>query len=162
LSKRNEEGGRKDLYKQLIIARKDLNMSPGKLAAQVAHGSIAFLLNELRKNVTTQEYKTIFGKPQQVECRCVWLADEVYNNWVNESQTKVILGARNRNHLLKAKEIAESLGLEEGLDFNLIYDACRTELEPEEDNGSCLTVIGFRPLDSETADKIGKKYQLYH
>jgi PTH2 family peptidyl-tRNA hydrolase len=82
------------LYKQLIIARKDLNMSPGKLAAQVAHGSIAFLLNELRKNVTTKEYKTIFGKLQQVECRCVWLADGVYNNWVNESQTKVILGAR--------------------------------------------------------------------
>jgi PTH2 family peptidyl-tRNA hydrolase len=136
-------------------------MSPGKLAAQVAHGSIAFLLNELRKNVTTKEYKTIFGKLQQVECRCVWLADGVYNNWVNESQTKVILGARNRNHLLKAKEIAESLGLEEGLDFTLIYDACRTELEPEGPEGT-LTVIGFRPLDSETADKIGKKYQLYH
>lgn len=29
------------MYKQLIIARKDLNMSPGKLAAQVSHASIA-------------------------------------------------------------------------------------------------------------------------
>lgn len=28
------------MYKQLIIARKDLNMSPGKLAAQVSHASI--------------------------------------------------------------------------------------------------------------------------
>ena len=32
-------------YRQLIIARKDLNMGPGKLAAQVSHGSMAFLTN---------------------------------------------------------------------------------------------------------------------
>lgn len=36
--------------KQLIIARKDLNMSPGKLAAQVSHASMAFLTNNLRKH----------------------------------------------------------------------------------------------------------------
>lgn len=35
------------MYKQLIIARKDLNMSPGKLAAQVSHASIAFLLEKI-------------------------------------------------------------------------------------------------------------------
>lgn len=28
--------------RQLIIVRKDLNMSPGKLAAQVSHASMAF------------------------------------------------------------------------------------------------------------------------
>ena len=37
------------MYKQVIIARKDLNMSPGKLAAQVSHGSIAFLTTMLRE-----------------------------------------------------------------------------------------------------------------
>lgn len=35
------------MFKQLIIARRDLNMSPGKLAAQVSHASIAFLLEKL-------------------------------------------------------------------------------------------------------------------
>lgn len=35
------------MYKQLIIARKDLNMSPGKLAAQVSHASMAFLVNQI-------------------------------------------------------------------------------------------------------------------
>lgn len=34
--------------KQLIIARKDLNMSPGKLAAQVSHASMAFLTSQIR------------------------------------------------------------------------------------------------------------------
>jgi len=37
-----------DSMRQIIIARKDLNMSPGKLAAQVAHASWAFLSNQIR------------------------------------------------------------------------------------------------------------------
>ena len=36
--------------KQIIIVRKDLNMSKGKMAAQVAHASMAFLTNQLREN----------------------------------------------------------------------------------------------------------------
>ena len=36
--------------RQLIIARKDLGMLPGKLAAQVAHASMAFLANMIREN----------------------------------------------------------------------------------------------------------------
>ncbi|MBQ9210423.1 MAG: hypothetical protein IJ153_01885 [Clostridia bacterium] len=35
--------------RQLIIARKDLNMSPGKLAAQVSHASMALLANMVRR-----------------------------------------------------------------------------------------------------------------
>ena len=38
------------MYKQIIIARKDLNMSPWKLAVQVSHGSMAFLTDYIRKN----------------------------------------------------------------------------------------------------------------
>ena len=34
--------------RQLIIARKDLNMSAGKLAAQVSHASMAFLTTPLK------------------------------------------------------------------------------------------------------------------
>ena len=40
------------MYKQIIIARKDLDMSPGKLAAQVSHASMAFLTSELRDSDT--------------------------------------------------------------------------------------------------------------
>lgn len=61
---------------------------------------------------------------------------------------------------MKAVKIAEELGLKEGKDFFLIKDNCLTELKPEED-GRTLTVIGFRPLDDETASAISKKFQLY-
>jgi PTH2 family peptidyl-tRNA hydrolase len=39
------------MYKQIIIARKDLNMSAGKLAAQVSHASMSFLTWLIRNNI---------------------------------------------------------------------------------------------------------------
>ena len=45
--------------RQLIIARKDLQMSPGKLAAQVSHASMAFLTVQIRQNAhKVWKYKT--------------------------------------------------------------------------------------------------------
>lgn len=53
------------MYKQIIIARKDLNMSPGKLAAQISHASIAFLIDGLKHGaqMVNNKYfsKTLFG-----------------------------------------------------------------------------------------------------
>lgn len=40
------------MYKQIIIARKDLEMSPGKLATQVSHASNAFLMKMIKYNAT--------------------------------------------------------------------------------------------------------------
>ena len=46
--------------RQLIIARKDLSMSPGKLAAQVSHASMAFLTVQIRQNAEkVWKYKTL-------------------------------------------------------------------------------------------------------
>lgn len=46
--------------RQLIIARKDLDMSPGKLAAQVSHASMAFLTVQIRKNAKkVWKYETL-------------------------------------------------------------------------------------------------------
>lgn len=150
--------------RQLIIARKDLQMSPGKLAAQCSHAAMAFLTSRLRDeskmlkatNPTTGEdgYATE-----------IFFSKEIYEEWICGVFTKTICEARNRNQLMKAVELAKELGLEEGKDFFLIKDCCLTELNPEEVDengvGRTLTCIGFRPLPDELAHQISKKYQLY-
>lgn len=46
--------------RQVIIARKDLQMSPGKLAAQVSHASMAFLTQMIREHAEpVMKYQTL-------------------------------------------------------------------------------------------------------
>ena len=143
--------------RQLIIARKDLNMSPGKLAAQVAHASFAFISNQIR---STPAIETMSGYNVSI-----LLDKEIMDQWFKGIFTKTVCEAKNKNQLLKAKTIAEELGLVENKDFFLIKDACNTELNPEEFDengvGRTLTCIGFKPLPDEIAWQISKKFQLY-
>ena len=148
------------MYKQIIIARKDLNMSAGKLAAQVSHASMAFLTNEIRNDWSMNktyfkgvEYKTYYSVELTFE-------QDLFEQWIIGEFTKCVLKAKNKSQLLKAKTLAEEMGMTENEDFFCIYDNCHTELTPE-DNGRTLTCIGFKPMDSEVIDQIGKKYQLY-
>ena len=147
------------MMRQLIIARKDLNMSPGKLAAQVSHASMAFLSTAVKFGSISGE---IHGDCHIIE---TVVRKDVYEDWINGSFTKTICEAKNKNQLMKAVAMAEDLDLEEGIDFFLIRDNCLTELTPEEIDengvGRTLTCIGFRPLPDEIAHQISRKYQLY-
>jgi PTH2 family peptidyl-tRNA hydrolase len=136
-------------------------MSPGKLAAQVSHASMAFISHEIRtgfKSImmdhNTKYYRLTFEMPS-----------DIYEEWFEGIFTKTICEAKNRNQLLKVVDTAKELGLKEGNDFFLIKDNCLTELEPEEIGedgiGRTLTCIGFRPLPDDIAHAISKKYQLY-
>ena len=148
------------MYKQIIIARKDLNMSAGKLSAQVSHASMAFLTNEIRNDWSMNktyfkgvEYKTYYAVELTFE-------QDLFEQWIIGEFTKCVLKAKNKSQLLKAKTLAEEMGMTENEDFFCIYDNCHTELTPEE-NGRTLTCIGFKPMDSDVIDQIGKKFQLY-
>lgn len=150
--------------RQLIIARKDLQMSPGKLAAQVSHASMAFLSYMIRSNVTEKIVSAETGEKDVYHFQMEMQSD-IYEDWLCGIFTKTICEAKNRNQLMKAVIIAEELGLKEGTDFFLIKDNCLTELEPEEVGedgiGRTLTCIGFKPLPDEIAHQISRKYQLY-
>lgn len=148
------------MYKQIIIARRDLKMSPGKLAAQVSHGSMAFLTSAIKDSAVITKPEIGIGKP--IYYNSSLLFDQgLYEEWIQGSFTKIVLGAKNRDKLLHAADLADSLGMIEGIDYFCIFDNCYTELTPEEPDGTTLTCIGFKPMDSELIDQIGKEFHLF-
>lgn len=143
-------------FRRLFLMRKDLHLSPGKLAAQVGHCAEAYWTRLISNNIVGQVIET-----NNYRTDCIDIDKDTYEQYINGSFVKTICEARNKNHLLKAKIKAEELGLVEDRDFGMIYDNCYTELEPEEENGTTLTGIWFKPLPDEIAHQISKKYQLY-
>lgn len=150
--------------RQLIITRKDLNMSTGKLAAQVSHASMAFISHKILNAGTHKRLSFDTGEIEAYEIY-MDIEPDVYEQWFSDIFTKTVCEAKNRNQLLKAVALAEELGLKENQDFFLIKDNCLTELEPEEVDengvGRTFTCIGFRPLPDDVAHIISKKYQLF-
>lgn len=145
-------------YRRLFIMRKDLHMSAGKLAAQVGHCAEAYWLRLIRKSLVEQ------GESERGENHVAvgyFLPNEMVDEYINGAIVKTICEAKSKAHLLKAKSQAEELGLVEDQDFGLIHDKCLTELEPEEEDGTTLTGIWFKPLPDATAHQISRKYHLY-
>lgn len=146
--------------KQLIIVRKDLEMSPGKMAAQVSHASMAFLTTLMQR----PQGLTVDGEGTGYHM-LIDIDRKIYDEWIKGIFTKVVCRAKNRNDLLKVITVAESLGLKENEGYFLIKDCCLTELTPEETDengvGRVLTCIGFKPMEDDICRQLSKKYQLY-
>lgn len=85
-------------FKQLIIARRDLNMSLGKLAAQVSHASSAFLIEMIRDS-WPEKAQGFY----QVNYR---LDEDIYDNWINDGVTKVVIEENQKKPLRKLKNQA--------------------------------------------------------
>ena len=150
-------------FKQVIIARKDLNMSAGKLAAQVAHASMAFLTTWIKMNTCDDGWDLI-------EQNGYYFVDgrfpkDIWESWINNAVTKTVVEAKNKNQLQKAIDWAQEQGLHENVDYFLIKDACLTDLQPEEvdenGEGRTLTCVGFRPLPEDLANELSHKFHLY-
>ena len=141
-------------------------MSPGKLAAQVAHASMAYFINWLKINICLDENGQRLTNPNDyfyfIDGR---FPKELWDGWIDEKATKTIVEAKNKNQLKKAIDWADEHHMIEGFDYFLIKDACLTELQPEEvdgnGNGRTLTCIGFRPLPEELANELSHKFHLY-
>ena len=135
--------------RRVFIIRKDLHLSPGKLAAMVAHCAEAYWTMWIRRHIDDNYF--IRG----------YIHKDIFDNYINDKFIKTICEAKNLTQLKKAELIALDLGLEKGKDFGYIHDACLTELTPENEDGTCTVGIWFKPLDDNTAHQISKKYQLY-
>ena len=76
------------MYKQLIIARKDLNMSPGKLA----HASIAFLLEKIlwgSKEVVRERDGIMYHMD-------ISLDTDLFHDWITKVVLKMIYCERSK------------------------------------------------------------------
>jgi peptidyl-tRNA hydrolase len=152
--------------RRLFIIRKDLHLSAGKLAAMIGHCSEAYWTNLIKDNVFGEVFQgtggdRVFMNPNNVYRICFDIDKDIMDNYINGIFTKTICEAKNKTHLVKAKNIAKELGLVENKDFGEINDKCLTELQPENEDGTTLVGIWFAPLEDDIAHKISKKYQLY-
>ena len=150
-------------YRRLFIIRKDLNLSAGKLAAMVGHCAEAYWTRTIRENITGVSRKEYMNPNSEITgyYADLWFSKDDIDNYICGSFVKTICQARNKSHLLKSKTIATEFGLVEGKDFGEINDKCLTELTPENEDGTTLVGIWFKPLEDEIAHKISKKYHLY-
>jgi PTH2 family peptidyl-tRNA hydrolase len=87
-------------YKMVIAARSDLNLSPGKLAAQVAHAAVICAFDTKRDN------------------------SKWFNKWQNEGAKKVVVKVDSEKDFNSLKEKAEELKIV----AHIIQDAGHTEL----------------------------------
>lgn len=157
--------------RRICIIRKDLNMSAGKLSAMVGHAFEIYWLHKMKEHVfpITEsgdflDYEHMHKKyAEEVAAYDIqfFLDRDEYEEYVNGTITKTVCAAKNKSNLLKAKTLAEDLGLIEDKDFGFIRDLCLTELEPEDEDGRTTVGVWFKPLADEVAHKISKKYQLY-
>ncbi len=115
--------------KQVIVVRADLQMRKGKIAAQVAHASMSFLLGNFSKDGRMVTYLT---KPQQ--------------DWLSESHAKIVARVESEQELLDL--IAK--GRAASIDVRKIIDAGRTEFH----SIPTLTCAAFGPDYCDVLDAI--------
>jgi PTH2 family peptidyl-tRNA hydrolase len=89
-------------FKQVIVLRSDLKMSPGKAAAQASHAAVSSA-EEARKS------------------NPLW-----WKEWIESGQCKIILKVNSESELLRLEKKAREMGLP----VALISDMGLTELEP--------------------------------
>lgn len=118
-------------YKQVIVVPKDIRLSAGKLAAQVAHASV---INVMKMSGSrNRNYETLI-------------------DWAATGMTKVVLEVPTTIDLIKVLHNAQGMDLV----TCVVRDAGRTEVEP-----GTVTCIGIGPAREEDINKITGELRLY-
>ena len=90
-----------DKIKQVIVMRKDLNLSKGRLVTQGAHASIAFLTNKMKmkENISNPE--------------ALWWVNltQAEKEWVYGTFFKICVGVNSEKELLDIGHQAVNMGL---------------------------------------------------
>lgn len=125
--------------KQVIVARRDINMPIGKLAAQAAHASVAVFLN---KGEWTNDHTFEIAN-----------CTPAMRHWMEVSFPKVVLEAKDELEM----EILFAEFQRSGLPCSKIIDSGRTVYDGQHN----LTCIAIGPADRADIDKITGHLPLY-
>jgi PTH2 family peptidyl-tRNA hydrolase len=117
--------------KQVIVVRKDLNMRKGKIAAQVAHASMKFLVD----NNESDRNDELFVKLSNEE-----------SVWVNDNFKKVVVSVDSEDELENLILRGKVLDIE----VHPIIDSGLTEFGGQK----TLTCAAFGPASSKILDTI--------
>lgn len=88
-------------YKMVVVVRKDIKLSPGKLAVQVSHAAVSCALKSKKDN-------------------------NYFKGWMKEGQKKVVVKCDDLEHL----KFLETRADKEGLTHCRVTDAGKTEVAP--------------------------------
>lgn len=138
------------MYKQVIVVNKELNMSAGKMAAMVAHGSIAFLTKCIRR--CEKSHDAINN-----ELHFIGKIDSgIYYEWIAGGFTKVILEVENEAQMktVIAKAIEHDMHLDYDF-FNIVDESTEFEGVP------CWAVIAFAPMDADRINQVTGHLNLF-
>jgi PTH2 family peptidyl-tRNA hydrolase len=125
--------------KQVIVARKDLQMSPGKLAAQAGHASIGWIVDRIQDKKNGLLYEEDFS--------------DIEKEWMEHSSAKVCLRVDSEHELMELAHKAKRAGLI----TTIITDAGLTKF-----NGiPTKTCVGIGPDLSEKIDSITGQLKLF-
>lgn len=110
--------------KQVIVMRTDLNMTKGKMVAQGAHASMAFITRRIQRAFP--------HRPSVSHVVELWTVEQ---NWLNDSFVKICVKVNSEEELLSIKADAEAAHIE----CHLITDDGRTMFDGVPTN-TCLAL----------------------
>lgn len=136
--------------KQVILIRKDLNMPPGKCAAQAAHASLEAIFNRMNVNIEQlDDYEGTRAVYRELNTTC----NSALNMWICGEQKKVCLAVNSQEEL----DYYYNLAKQNNLMSSYIIDNGHTVF-----NGiPTPTCVAIGPDFSHLIDTITTKLKLY-
>lgn len=122
---------------QYLIVNRDLTMSPGKLAAQSAHGTTLTMLPFLTASLAGG--RTAVPAPADAD------AIALFQEWVDTGYTKIVLRAKETQLLELERQ-----------GYAAVRDHGHTEVPI-----NSLTVVAFPPMRKSAAKPLVKRFQLF-
>ena len=126
--------------KQVILVNGWLEMPPGKLAAQVSHASMVFLVRYIQSGSKVGNVVTINTDERMMN---------VHENWLEKSFTKLVLVARTKDEYDRVIKKLNKFNYINGIDYFEIIDKGLTVFGGVPTH----TCTGFYPMEQNEINK---------